>query len=304
MRKSMKSNDHRDEVSKGSSFLLAKLPSIFLLSVAVFSVFLLPACSSRGRVPAGYAALAERPDILYNEGLTNFAKRNYYQAAKKFGAIEKRYASSAWAKRAILMEAYCNYLQRHYDETVATAQRYLDVYSATPQAAYAAYLIGLGHFAKIANLANDQKEAQQTVEAMQKLIKDYPHSEYVADAQVKIRLAREQLAAKEMQVGRFYQFRHKYLAALKRYREVVKDYAGTNQIEEALFRLVEVDYALGVMEEARTTAWMLAILYPKGYWYAHAYALLQNNNLQPALVPQMQQPKTVMARQPVYGRIY
>ena len=107
-----------------------------------------------------------------------------------------------------------------------------------------------------------------------------------------------------MQVGRFYQFRHKYLAALKRYREVVKDYAGTNQIEEALFRLVEVDYALGVMEEARTTAWMLAILYPKGYWYAHAYALLQNDNLQPALVPQMQQPKTVMARQPVYGRIY
>jgi outer membrane protein assembly factor BamD len=132
-----------------------------------------------------------------------------------------------------------------------------------------------------ADVTQDQKFARSTIDAMQKVVTDFPKSEYVEDAQAKIRFARDQLAGKEMQVGRYYLERKEYLAGISRFRVVVEQYGTTNQVEEALARLVESYYALGVTEEAQTAAAVLGRNYPDSQWYADSYKLLKGGGLEP-----------------------
>ena len=171
------------------------------------------------------------------------------------------------------MDAFAQYRQGNYTEAVNAAKRYVQLYPTSPDAAYAQYIIGLCYFRQIRDVTQDQKEARRTIEAMEELVQRWPDSEYVEDAQVKIRFARDQLAGKEMQIGRYYLERREYIAAIKRFRAVVENYSNTRQVEEALSRLTESYFAMGLTNEAQTAAAVLGNNYPDSPWYKDAYAL-------------------------------
>jgi outer membrane protein assembly factor BamD len=143
------------------------------------------------------------------------------------------------------------------------------------------YLIGRTYSKQIVDVTQDQRASAKTIESMQAVIDNYPNSEYVDDAQAKIRFSRDQLASKEMQIGRYYMERKEYLAAISRFRIVVEKYPNTNQIEEALARLVEAYYAMGIVDEAQTAAAVLGHNYPDSQWYADSYKLLQSGGAEP-----------------------
>jgi outer membrane protein assembly factor BamD len=181
----------------------------------------------------------------------------------------------------MVMGAFANYRQGNYEEAIASAKRYLTLYPTTPDAAYAQYIIGLSYYRQIKDVTQDQKEARQTLQVMQDLVTRWPDSEYVEDAKAKIRFANDQLAGKEMQIGRYYLERREYIAAIKRFRTVVENYSNTRHVEEALSRLVEAYYAMGLTDEAQTAAAVLGHNYPVSPWYKDSYKLLQSGGLAP-----------------------
>jgi outer membrane protein assembly factor BamD len=231
---------------------------------------------------ANFVAPTDPADQLYNEGLANLNAGRLKEAAAKFDAIDKEHPYSEYSRKAEVMGAFAKYRMGKYDEAITTAQRYMELYPSTDDAAYAQYIIGLSYFRQIRDVTQDQKESRQTIDAMNKVIETYPDSPYVEDAKTKIRFARDQLAGKEMQVGRYYLERRDYLAAIKRFRAVVENYSNTNQIEEALARLTEAYYAMGIASEAQTAAAVLGRNYPDSKWYKDSYALLQSGGLSPS----------------------
>jgi outer membrane protein assembly factor BamD len=231
---------------------------------------------------ANFVAPTDPADQLYNEGLANLNAGRLKEAAAKFDAIDKEHPYSEYSRKAEVMGAFTKYRMGNYDDAITMAQRYMELYPSTDDAAYAQYIIGLSYFRQIRDVTQDQKESRQTIEAMTKVVDNYPDSPYVEDAKTKIRFARDQLAGKEMQVGRYYLERRDYLAAIKRFRSVVENYSNTNQIEEALARLTEAYYAMGIASEAQTAAAVLGRNYPDSKWYKDSYALLQSGGLSPS----------------------
>ena len=169
------------------------------------------------------------------------------------------------------MDAWVKYRDGDYVGAVNNGKRYLNLYPTSDDAAYAQYIVGLAYYRQIPDITRDQTASRDTIQAMTDLVNHYPKSQYVPDAQEKIRFARDQLAGKDMQVGRYYQERKEYLAAINRYRDVVENYSNTRQIEEALARLVECYYALGLTNEAQTAAAVLGHNYPDSKWYKDSY---------------------------------
>ncbi|OJF97295.1 outer membrane protein assembly factor BamD [Pararhizobium antarcticum] len=226
-------------------------------------------------------AETDPPEVLYNQGLANLSAGKTTEAGRKFDAIDKQHPFSEYARKALVMNAFVSYRQGQNAEAITAASRYLNLYPQSEDAAYAQYIIGLAYSRQIPGVTQDQRPSLKTIEAMQAVVDKYPDSEYVEDAQAKIRFARDQLSGKEMQVGRYYLERKEYLAALTRFRTVVETYPNTNQVEEALARLVETYYAMGIVSEAQTAAAVLGHNYPDSQWYADSYKLLQTGGLEP-----------------------
>ncbi|CAF26357.1 outer membrane protein assembly factor BamD [Bartonella quintana] len=231
--------------------------------------------------PSAYVLKIDPPDVLYNQALANLDSGRLGEASKKFLTIEKQYAYTEWGRKSLVMGAFTNYQLAKYDEAISMAQRYITLYPGSDDSAYAYYIIGLSSFCRIPDVTRDQRDTKRAIAAMQLLVERYPDSEYVKDAKAKIRIGREQLAGKEMQVGRYYEEGRRYLAASRRFRKVVEEYSDTNQIEEALFRLTEVNLALGLTAEAQTAAAILGRNYPKSEWYKFSYNLLKRNSISP-----------------------
>ncbi|HSX73567.1 MAG TPA: outer membrane protein assembly factor BamD, partial [Shinella sp.] len=223
----------------------------------------------------------EPADTLYNQGLANLNAGKVGEASRKFEAVDRQHPFSEEARKALVMSAFTNYRQGRNEEAITAGKRYLNLYPGSEDAAYAQYIVGLAYWKQIPSVTQDQRASAQTLEAMQAVVENYPDSEYVEDAQSKMRFARDQLAGKEMQVGRYYLERKEYIAAASRFRVVVEKYPMTNQIEEALARLVETYYAMGVDTEAQTAAAVLGHNYPDSQWYADSYKLLQSKGLEP-----------------------
>ena len=221
------------------------------------------------------------PDVLYNQALANMKAGNMAEAARKFDAIDRENPFSEWARKALVMSTFVKYRQGRIDDALASGNRYMAQYPSSKDAAYVQYLIGLSYSKQISDVTQDQRASSRTIDAMQAVIDKYPDSEYVDDAQAKIRFARDQLAGKEMQIGRYYLERKEYLAAISRFRIVVEKYPNTNQVEEALARLVEAYYAMGIVEEAQTAAAVLGHNYPDSQWYADSYKLLKSGGAEP-----------------------
>ena len=227
------------------------------------------------------AVNTDPPDVLYNQGLANLNAGKVSEAGRKFDAIDQNYPFTEWSRKALVMSAFVRYKQGGGEEAIAAARRYLALYPNSEEAAYAQYIIGISYARQITDVTQDQTPAVKTIDAMTTLVNTYPNSEYVEDAQAKIRMARDQLAGKEMQIGRYYQERKEYLAAISRYRNVVENFQTTNQVEEALARLVEANYAMGLTSEAQAAAAVLGTNYPDGQWYKDSYKLLKSGGLEP-----------------------
>jgi outer membrane protein assembly factor BamD len=234
----------------------ARVVAVVLAAVAGSS--LITACQNDPDIDiTKLTAETDPPEVLYNQGLANLNSGKTTEAARKFEAIDRQHPFSEYARKALVMNAFVSYRNGQYQEAINATNRYLNLYPQSEDAAYAQYIQGLAYTKQIPAVTQDQKPAARAIEAMQAVVDKYPDSEYVDDAQTKIRFARDQLAGKEMQVGRYYLERKEYLAAISRFRVVVEQYSNTNQVEEALARLVEAYYAMGVTTEAQTAAAVL-----------------------------------------------
>ncbi|KQY36191.1 MULTISPECIES: outer membrane protein assembly factor BamD [Rhizobium/Agrobacterium group] len=264
-------------------FELKKMARVVAITlVATATSVLVTACQNDPDIDiTKLSAETDPPEVLYNQGLANLNAGKTTEAARKFDAIDQQHPFSEYARKALVMRSFVNYRNGQYQEAINGATRYLNLYPESEDAAYAQYIVGLAYSKQIPAVTQDQKPAFKTIEAMQAVISKYPDSEYVEDAQAKMRFAKDQLAGKEMQVGRYYLERKEYLAAITRFRSVVETYPNTNQVEEALARLVETYFAMGITSEAQTAAAVLGHNYPDSQWYADSYKLLQTGGLEP-----------------------
>ena len=218
---------------------------------------------------------------IYNQGLARLEKHDYENAAKKFGELEKQYPFSQWARKGLLMQTFAQYQKPAYDDAVATAQRYIGLYPTSPDTPYVYYLAGMSYYNQVPAVMQDQETAEKALAIFTQLVEKFPKSEYVTDVKYKIQVARDQLAAKEMTVGRFYLTRKNYAAAVNRFHEVLAKYQTTRHAEEALYRLTEAYFAMGVVNEAQTAAAILGHNFPDSSWYKDAHALLATGGVAP-----------------------
>jgi outer membrane protein assembly factor BamD len=207
--------------------------------------------------------------------------RKSEQAVKYFAEVERLYPYSEWAKRALIMQAFAYHKHRDYEESRATAQRYIDTYPAEEDAAYAKFLLALSYYDQIDEVGRDQGLTFQALQALRAVIEEYPDSDYARSSILKFDLAFNHLAAKEMEIGRYYLKRKHYTAAINRFRVVVENFQTTTHVPEALHRLVEAYLSLGLTDEAQTAGAILGHNFQSTDWYEDSYALLTGRGLRP-----------------------
>ena len=221
-------------------------------------------------------------DKLYNEGLFLLNnKQDYQSAAKKFDEVDRQNPYSDWARKSLLMSAYSNYQAKKYEDCITAAKRYVTLHPGSPDAAYAQYLIGASYYDQILDVNHDQGRADKAVNALEEVVRKYPESEYAQSAKKKIEEARDQLAGKEMEIGRFYMKRRDFTGAINRFKVVVTQYQTTREVEEALMRLTEAYLSLGIVDEAQTAAAVLGHNFPDSPWYKDAYKLVKSAGGEP-----------------------
>ncbi len=225
----------------------------------------------------------EPADKLYNEGLYLLQqKKDFKEAAKKFEEVDRQHPYSDWARKALLMQAYSYYEAKEYDDTIVAAKRYVSMHPGSQDAAYAQYLIGSSYYEVIPDVTRDQARTEQAMRELEQVIRRYPNTEYAGSARKKLDVARDQLAGKEMMIGRFYLNKKDFSGAINRFKLVVTQYQTTRHVEEALMRLTESYMALGIVQEAQTAAAVLGHNFPDSPWYQNAYKLVQSGGLEPA----------------------
>jgi outer membrane protein assembly factor BamD len=218
---------------------------------------------------------------LYNTGLAYMNAGKLNNAIKSFDEVDRQHPYSEWARKALIMSAYASYKRGKYEDTIQSANRYLTLYPGTEDASYAQYLIAQSHYNRIPDVTRDQRDTEQALAALEDVVDRFPDSEYVPDAQQKIIQSRDQLAGKEMQVGRYYLERREYIAAMNRFKVVVTTYQNTRHVEEGLYRLVETNLAMGLTSEAQTAAAVLGHNFPDSEWYQRAYKRLGAGGVTP-----------------------
>jgi outer membrane protein assembly factor BamD len=221
-------------------------------------------------------------DRLYNEGvfLLN-EKKAYKEASKKFEEVDRQHPYSEWARKSLLLSAYSHYEAREYNDAIGAAKRFVALHPSSPDVAYAQYLIGASYFDQIPDTTRDQSGTEKAIAALEEVIRKYPESEYAAQARRKIEIGRDHLAAKEMDVARYYLKKKNFIGAINRFKVVVTQYQTTRHVEEALMRLTECYMALGIVQEAQTAAAVLGHNFPDSPWYKDAYNLVRSNGLEP-----------------------
>jgi len=227
--------------------------------------------------------LDEAADKLYNEGLYLLnSKGDTKAAAKRFEEVDRQHPYSDWARKSLIMSAYASYQAGAYEDSIGAARRYITLHPSSPDAAYAQYLIGSSYFDQIRDVTRDQDRTEKAISALDEVARKYPNSEYAISAKRKIEVARDQLAGKEMLVGRYYMERRDFTGAINRFKVVVTRYQTTRHVEEALLRLTEAYMALGIISEAQTSAAVLGHNFPDSRWYKDAYALVKDRGLEPS----------------------
>jgi outer membrane protein assembly factor BamD len=248
-----------------------------LIAVFVATMLALSAC---GKPPVNYAEGSV--DVLYEDASAELADKQYLTAGAKFAEVERQHPYSAWARRAILMSAYSYYMANHYSDAILATERFIGLHPGNKDVPYAYYLKAICYYEQITDIGRDQKMTEDALNALEETVRRFPATEYARDARLKIDMTKDHLAGKELAVGRYYERRHEYVAAINRFRNVVVNYQTTSHVPEALHRLTEAYLAMGVKQEAQTAAAVLGYNFPGSEWYQDSYDLLAENKLKPA----------------------
>jgi outer membrane protein assembly factor BamD len=247
-------------------------------AVAVIAVAL-PACSLFNK---DEVAPDEPADRLYNQGLYLLNEKSDPKgAAKKFEEVDRQHPYSEWARKSLIMSSFAYYQAGAYEDSISAAKRYVTLHPGSPDAAYAQYLIGSSYYDEIPDITRDQAHTEKAMAALEEVSRKYPTSEYATSAKQKIAVARDQLAGKEMAVGRYYMGRKDFTGAINRFKVVVIQYQTTRHVEEALMRLTEAYISLGIIQEAQTAAAVLGHNFPDSPWYKDAYNLVKSGGKEP-----------------------
>jgi outer membrane protein assembly factor BamD len=249
--------------------------ALFRFVATCLLVTVVAACSSSEKD----TYMARDVEVLYNLGYDNLLRKRWKLAAAAFDEVERQHPYSVWARQSQLMGAYALYMADEYDSAILSAERFLSLHPGNRNAPYAHYLIGISYYEQISDVYRDQRVTEQAAQALTEVVRRYPDSEYARDADLKLDLVRDQLAAKDMDVGRFYLKQEQYLAAIGRFRNVVDQYGTTTHAAEALHRLVECYAALGVEREAQKYAAVLGYNYPNSKWYRYSYAMVTDGDV-------------------------
>ena len=231
----------------------------------------------------------------YNEGLTALDNKDYMLAVKKFGEAEILYPQSIWAPRSALMTAYSYYVYERYFDTIFELERFLKTYPEHKRQNYAYYLLGLAYYEQIVDEKKDLEPIINSKKYFQIIINEYPGSEYAADAEFKLDLIKEILAAKEMYLGRYYIEKEKWIPAINRYKTILENYDDTIYVEEAIHRLVEIHYKVGLINESKKYANLLGYNYQSGEWYEKSYKIF-NKNYEKPKIKTAKNKKTIIQR--------
>ena len=223
---------------------------------------------------------------IYSDGWRAIYAGAWDICAAQFNEVDRQHPYSVWARRAMLMSAFCSYQSNNYSGAIATADSYISLHPGSPEVAYAFYIKAISLYEQIVDIGRDQSNTEGALVALQDVVQRFPDTEYARDATLKIDLTNDHLAGKEMAVGRYYLHQGDYIGAINRFRTVITQYQTTREVEEALARVAEAYMAMGIVEEAQTAAAILGHNYPSSQWYKDTYALITSHGLKPEEHPE------------------
>ena len=232
----------------------------------------------------------------YNEGLKEFNRGDIFFAAKKFNEVELLYPQSSWAPRSTLMAAYVYYSQLYFNQAIIELERFLDKYKNHKNTDYAYYLLAICHYNQIVDEKKDLGEILKAKTYFQIIVKDFPSTDFAEDSKFKLELIEEILASKELYIANYYLDREKWIPAMNRFKKIVNDYDTTIYIEEALYRLVELNYKLGLTDEAQKYAAVLGYNYQSSEWYDSSYKILNRNYKRSDINKDMEKEKSLLKK--------
>ena len=265
------------------SKLSARGPTLVVLIAAAVA---LSGCQYLHKHRKTDLSYVERPvDILYATGAQRLDQHRWAEAVDYFREVERQHPYSEWARRAILMTAYAHYEDGDYTTAIGDADRFISLYPGNASAGYAYYLKSVCYFEQIIDVGRDQAATEQALSTLREITRRFPRSQYAADARLKIDMVNDQLAGKEMTIGRFYQQNAEPVAALGRFKDVIDRYQTTSHTPEALYRLVVLDLTLGLNKDAERNAAVLGANFPGDRWYGDAYKLMVSKGLRPSVTP-------------------
>jgi outer membrane protein assembly factor BamD len=219
-------------------------------------------------------------ETLYNKALIEMESENYTQASISFDEVDRQHPYSVWATKAQLMSAYALYQTNKYDEAIISLDRFIQLHPSHRDTPYVYYLKALSYYEQISDVGRDQKMTELAMKMLREVMIRFPKSNYAQDAKFKIDLTRDHLAGKEMAIGRYYEQKRQYLAAINRFKNVTEKYQTTTHVPEALHRLTESYLALGIVDQAKETAAILGHNFPGSEWYVDTYEIIENKKIQ------------------------
>lgn len=253
---------------------------VLFLIFALISLLFSSCSDSQNNIGIGVSE-DKAAEEIFNSGERELVRRRYNDAAEKFKEVERLYPYSDWAKRALIMQVYSFHKDKEYENVVSAANRFIEFHPKDKDIPYAYYLIGLSYYDQVLAIGRDQKLTQEALKIFKLIIKEYPDSEYASSSQIKFDFLKNQLASKEMEVGRYYLKRSHYVSAINRFRGIIEDFSTTSQVPEALHRLVEAYLSLGLTDEAQTAGAILGYNYKSNEWYERSFELLRSKGLKP-----------------------
>jgi len=264
-----------------SALLRAALLGSSLTVLAGCSIF--DSDNEKNNANKDAASYQERSvEQIYADGWRMINLGNWEACAGTFNEVDRQHPYSVWARRAMLISAFCSYQANDYTSAISTADNYISLHPGSREVAYAFYIKAISLYEQIVDVGRDQSNTEGALVALQDVVQRFPDTEYARDATLKIDLTNDHLAGKEMAVGRYYLSRGDFIGAINRFRTVIDQYQTTPQIAEALERICEAYYSLGLDSEAQTAAAVLGKNYPGSGWYKNAYNIIKGRNLRPS----------------------
>lgn len=249
------------------------------LIVFLISALLILSCSKKDKIEATLeeGTIEEQMILAYKEGLEFLENGDALYASKKFNEAEILFPQSIWAPKSSVMSAYSLYYYNYYGDAIFQLERHLKNYPNDKNLAYVHYLIAICYFEKLSDEKKDLEPLIQTQKKFEYIINNYPNTDFAIDSKYKLDLILDMLAAKEMYIGRHYMETEKWIGAINRFKNVINNYDDTVYVEEALHRLVEIYYKIGLIDEAKKVAYVLGYNYESGKWYENSYRVFNKS---------------------------